>query len=228
MSYEFSRFRNLSRLFCSAVLGMFSVAVFLLSVFSVSAAETKPLTLKATAQSTKPAQAAKSPTPVTKKAEPASAGAFGVKQIDPFHKDADKKVEKQPNVFQELLDRKVELPKKKRTAAKPVKKTTNVDNPFADAEVENPFDGGDVPENPFEDGDFPENPFDGGDKGFGDEDSFVPSVNPSNPFAAGDPFADEDPRNQVSSNKPKGPTNRAKPQGAASTSEESLKNPFED
>ena len=227
MFYDPSYLCNLSRLFCLAIFGAFSVAVF-----SVSAAETKPLTLKATAQSAKPAQAEKSPAPATKKDEPASSGSFGVKQIDPFRKETtEKKVEKQPNLFQELLDRKVELPKKKRGAAKPVKKATNVDNPFEDAgaEVENPFEGGNVPENPFADGDVIENPFADEGEDSGNDNS---SVNPSNPFAAGDPFADEDPRNQVSAaesqSKPKGPTNRAKSQGTTSKSEESLSNPFED
>ena len=218
MSYNLSYLRNFSRFLCLAIFGTFSVAVL-----SISAAETKPLTLKATAQSPKPAQAAKSPAPAVKKDEPAAAGAFGVKQIDPFRKDeTEKKVEKQPNLFQELLDRKIELPKKKRTAAKPVKKTTNVDNPFEEAEVGNPFEGGDIPENPFAD--------DGEDdfSGMGG----ISSINPSNPFAAGDPFADEDPRNQVSAaakspSKSKGPTNRAKSPGTASKTEE-LKNPFED
>ena len=213
-------FRSFSRLFGLAILGVFSVAVF-----SASAQEKKPLTLKSTAQSTKPAQTVKSPAPTAKNEIPASAGTSGVKQIDPFRKnDTEKKVEKQPNLFQELLDRKVDLPKKKRAAAKPVKKTTNVDNPFEDAEVDNPFDDGEIPSNPFEE----DESFDETD--FSDDSAVVSS---SNPFAAGDPFADEDRRNQVSAAvgsqaKPKGPTNRAKSQGTVSASEEPLKNPFDE
>ncbi len=162
------------------------------------------------------------------------APAGGVKQIDPFRKEEkSKSVEKKPNPFQDLLNQKVELPKKKRQAVAPKKKTTEgSDNPFETVDEGNPF--GDGPANPFmtddsDDpfgGNGPANPFDSDD--FGEPES----INPSNPFAAGDPFADEDPRNQGAlpskAAKPKGPTNQAKPKTKVPDSDEPYTNPFLD
>ena len=180
----------------------------LFAVFpAISTQAAAPLTLKATATEAPKKQAEDPP----KVASPRPQGAFGVKQVDPLRKDeTPQNTEKRPNIFQELLDRQVELPSKKRPPAPPKKTTSDtnpfnnpfeeaeewgssfgggVSNPFEDAEIENPFEGG--ARNPFEDADDGENPF--GDNPFGGN-----SINPSNPFAAGDPWADEDPRNQGS------------------------------
>ena len=183
---------------CFPHLQRIGFAVLLVVFPAVFAHAAAPLTLKATEAPKK--QAEEPPKVVT----PRPQGAFGVKQVDPLRKDeTPQNVEKRPNVFQELLDRQVVLPTKKRPPAPP-KKTTRINpfeeaedwgssfgearNPFEDAEMENPFGGNSFSggsRNPFEDADKGENPF----SGF--------SSNPSNPFAAGDPFADEDPRNQV-------------------------------
>ncbi len=155
---------------------------------------------------------------------PANPQSGAVKQIDPFRKEEKpKSVEKKPNLFQDLLDQKIELPKKKRPAAPPKKKSTeNADNPFEDLEADNPFDSGGSG-NPFLTDDSDD---------FGGSFEEPKSVNPANPFAAGDPFADEDPRNKggqpTKAVKPKGPTNQAKPKAKQTASDEPLMNPFLD
>ena len=122
----------------------------------------------------------------------AQEGAFGVRQVDPFRKnETPQNTEKRPNMFQEILDRAVELPSRRRPPAPPKKQT----DPFEDAEEDwgDSFGG---TNNPFEDADDPfgGNPF--GNDPFEGSPLRGNISNPSNPFAAGDPFADEDPRNQ--------------------------------
>ena len=168
---------------------------------AVSAQEATPLALQASA-----AEAPKAQTPAPKKTTPQAGGAFGVKQVDPFRKnETPQNVEKRPNIFQELLDRQIELPTRRRPAAQP-RRTTNstnntnpfeeASNPFEDAEdFGNPF--GET-RNPFEDAGEMDNPFGARNPFEDDGDVFggTISINSSNPFAAGDPFGDEDPRNQ--------------------------------
>ena len=139
-------------------------------------------------------------------ATPPRSGGFGVRQVDPFRKDETPKSEDtRPNVFQELLDRVIVPPTRQRQAAQP-RRTMNRDNLFG-----NPFE--DDGRNPFDDEE--ENPFESNP--FGATGSFSGNPNPSgssaafrpfNPFAAGDPFADEDPRNQPSRPSPSTPENR--------------------
>lgn len=93
------------------------------------------------------------------------------KSSDPFRKDPKdgKKAERRQNPFLELLDEKVELPKRRYRSTRntPSKAASSsavnpfeggVENPFAGG-VEDPFAGGE--EDPFAGGDF-ENPFAGG------------------------------------------------------------------
>ncbi|MCL2304047.1 MAG: hypothetical protein FWC43_01740 [Planctomycetaceae bacterium] len=155
----------------------FVILVGLSAVLSaIPAQAAAPLTLKASTAETPKKQ---TPEPASK----TQSGTFGVKQVDPFRKDTPQNAEKRPNVFQEILDRPVELPKKKRPPAPP-KKTEESSNPFEDT--------GEWGDNPFKDAD---DPFGGG------------SGNSSDPFAAGNPFADETPRSQTQNTNTKGAAN---------------------
>ena len=151
------------------------------AIFPAFSAQTAPLTLKA---STPEAPEKQTPPVVSPTTPPRTQGGFGVRQVDPFRRnETPQTVER--SVFQELLDRPVELPSNRRRPAPP-RQTANHTNPFEDDDDEyvgNPFeDSG----NPFEDGEYEEDI----------ENPLLGIRNPSNPFAAGDPFADEDPRNQ--------------------------------
>ena len=143
-----------------------------------------PLTLKASDAEVPKTQA---------QATAQSGGSSGGKQIDPFRKsETIKKAETRPNMFQDLLDRQVELPSKKRPPAPP-KKKANDPNSFEEAEESgNPFGDAEDVDNPFGGNPFGDNPF--GDAGSGQFGAG--NFNLSNPFAAGDPFADEDQGNQ--------------------------------
>ena len=170
---------------------LISLSIVFPAIFVQAAA---PLTLKASA-----AEAPKTQAQPQKTVQ--SGGTSGGKQMDPFRKsETTKKVEKRPNMFQDLLDRQVELPTKKRPPA-PLKKKADITNPFEEAEesgnpfgeTRNPFEDAEETDNPLGSNPFEDNPFgDNGSGQFGAAD-----FDPSNPFAAGDPFADEARQNQA-------------------------------
>ena len=198
----------------------------LFAVFpAISIQAAAPLTLKATEA---PKKQAEEPPKVV---SPQPQGTFGVRQVDPLRKDeTPQNVEKRPNMFQELLDRPVELPTRRRPPAPPKStNNTNNTNPFENpfdvaVERDNPFGGG--TRNPFEDAEDMDDPFGGNPFGGGSRNPFESTEvrnnsfwgdrfsNSSNPFAAGDPFADEDPRNQGS------------PQASSRSSASSHRNPL--